>query len=166
MSLSDLAKTEIKLPSFRRKPRQDAPERPERPRARKPPDYHRSFRRTTAPRGVTGLDIEPGEVVAAQAKLEGGAITVERAASGVIPHNFVRDGEVSDGDALASWLKGFFSENNFPRTVRVGATSHRAVMRTIDLPPLTDAGDIARRSGSRRPSTSPCRPSAWCSTTR
>ena len=60
-----------------------------------------------------------------------------------IPEGLVRDGEVVDASALGSALKDIFNAHNLPGAVRVGLTSPRAVMRMIDLPPLTDDADIA-----------------------
>jgi type IV pilus assembly protein PilM len=101
-------------------------------------------RRSGAARGsgpVTGLDIQPGEVVAAQVHVNG-AIAVERAVSGTITHNMVREGEVADPEALGAWLKNFFAEHKLPSRVRVGLASQRAIMRVLDLPPIADAGDL------------------------
>src|SRR4051812_6638548 len=91
---------------------------------------------------VVGLDIQPGEVVAAEVRQDAG-LTVERAVCAPIDAALVREGEVADVDGLATQLKALFAEHKLSPRVRVGLASQRAVMRTIDLPPLEDDADIA-----------------------
>jgi type IV pilus assembly protein PilM len=181
MSLSSLAKKEIKLPRRKRRGseadvEQAVAEKPPAEVADAPPAEHvadataaeqdakpakarkslkapklaapkllrrgRTNGRRTDHGVVVGLDIQPGEVIAAQVRLDGG-IVVERAVAGEIDHNIVREGEVAEPVLLGSFLKDFFAEHELPTNVRVGLASRRAVMRFIDLPPLTDASDIA-----------------------
>jgi type IV pilus assembly protein PilM len=90
---------------------------------------------------VVGLDIEPGYVAAVQATP--GSVAVERAAIAQLPSGVVRDGEVLDVDTLASVLKQLFTEHKLPRRVRLGVANQRIVMRTIDLPPISDSKQLA-----------------------
>jgi type IV pilus assembly protein PilM len=90
---------------------------------------------------LVGLDIEPGYVAAVQAAA--GRVAVERAAYAALAPGVVRDGEVVDIDTLASVLRDLFAEHKLAKRVRVGVANQRIVMRTIDLPPLTDTKDIA-----------------------
>jgi type IV pilus assembly protein PilM len=85
---------------------------------------------------VVGLDIEPGYVTAVQTTA--GRVTVERAAYAPLAPGVVRDGEVVDVDTLAEVLRKLFDEHKLSKRVRVGVANQRIVMRTIDLPPLTD----------------------------
>ena len=55
----------------------------------------------------------------------------------------MRDGEVADVDGLATTLKELFAQHKLPKNVRVGLANQRIVMRTIDLPPMTDAKQLA-----------------------
>jgi type IV pilus assembly protein PilM len=55
----------------------------------------------------------------------------------------VRDGEVVDVDTLAGVLRAMFAEHKLGKRVRLGVANQRIVMRTIDLPPLTDPKAIA-----------------------
>jgi type IV pilus assembly protein PilM len=55
----------------------------------------------------------------------------------------VREGEVLDVETLAGTLRTLFAEHKLGKRVRVGVANQRIVMRTLDLPPLTDAKDIA-----------------------
>jgi len=90
---------------------------------------------------VVGLDIEPGYVAAVQAAGERAA--VERAAFAPLAPGVVRDGEVVDVETLAGVLKTLFAEHKLARRVRIGVANQRIVMRTIDLPPLTNPKEIA-----------------------
>jgi type IV pilus assembly protein PilM len=95
----------------------------------------------TSGKTLVGVDIEPGYVAAVQSTC-GGAV-VERAAIASLAPGVVREGEVADIDTLASVLHDLFRDNKLPRRVRLGVANQRIVMRTLDLPPLTSAKDIA-----------------------
>ena len=90
---------------------------------------------------VVGLDIEPGYVAAVQATA--GRPAVERAAYASLAPGVVRDGEVVDVDTLAEVLREMFAAHKLAKRVRVGVANQRIVMRTIELPPLTDSKQIA-----------------------
>ena len=55
----------------------------------------------------------------------------------------VRDGEVMDPDSLADVLRQLFKEHKLDKRVRLGVASPRIVVRTLDLPPLKDAKQLA-----------------------
>jgi type IV pilus assembly protein PilM len=95
----------------------------------------------SAGRKVIGLDIEPGYVAAVETR--SGGVAVERAASAQLAPGVVREGEVIDVDTLAAVLRKMFTEHKLSRRVRLGVANQRIVMRTLDLPPLTDAKEIA-----------------------
>jgi type IV pilus assembly protein PilM len=95
----------------------------------------------TSGRNVVGLDIEPGYVAAVQGSA--GRVAVERAASVALAPGAVHDGEVLDVEVLAGALRELFSEHKLPKRVRLGVANQRIVMRFIELPPLTDAKEIA-----------------------
>ncbi len=90
---------------------------------------------------VVGLDIEPGYVAAV--RTSPGSVAVEEAASVQLPPGVVRDGEVVDVSTLAGTLRELFSESKLSRRVRVGVANQRIVVRTLHLPPLQDAKEIA-----------------------
>jgi type IV pilus assembly protein PilM len=94
-----------------------------------------------ARKNLVGLDIEPGYVAAVQASA--GRVAVERAAYAPLAPGVVRDGEVVDMDTLAGVLRDLFAEHKLGKRVRLGVANQRIVMRTVDLPPLTDAKEIA-----------------------
>ncbi len=111
----------------------DAPTKAARPR--------RSVPRSQRSRNLVGLEIEPGQLIAVQSRLNG-HVVVERAAGKPIAANLVRDGEVSDVDALSSALAELFDGSGLDRRVRIGIANQRIVMRQIELPPITDAKEL------------------------
>lgn len=101
-------------------------------------------RKPTAPRGrsVVGLDIEPGRVVAAEVSVNGN-VRLERVATADLSVGVVRDGEVVDVDAVSTALKQLWSDNKgLGRDVRIGIANAKIVVRTVDVPPVTDAAQI------------------------
>jgi type IV pilus assembly protein PilM len=96
---------------------------------------------TRAGKSTVGLDIEPGYVAAVEAK--GAPVTIERAAVATLAPGVVREGEVADVDTLADVLRDLFREHKLPRRIRLGVANQRIVIRTLDLPPLTNPKDIA-----------------------
>jgi type IV pilus assembly protein PilM len=91
---------------------------------------------------VVGLDIEPGLVAAVKVRVNG-TIRAERAAALPLEADIVREGEVVDVDALTEALRELFSGSGLGKRVRVGIANQRTVMRTIDLPPVTDRKELA-----------------------
>jgi type IV pilus assembly protein PilM len=93
-------------------------------------------------RPIVGLDIEPGRAVAAEVTVNG-VVRLKRAASIALPLGVVRDGEVVDVAAVSSALRQLWSENKgLGRDVRIGVANAKIVVRTVDIPPLTDKGQI------------------------
>jgi len=95
-------------------------------------------------RGATlvGLDIQPGYVSAVQARVNG-SIQVQKAAGAALPPDTMREGEVLDGTALADTLREMFREAKLDKRVRIGVANQRTVLRTMELPPLTDRKELA-----------------------
>lgn len=95
-------------------------------------------------RGVTlvGLDIQPGYVSAVQARVNG-SIQVQKAAGAALPPDTMREGEVLDGTALADTLREMFRDSKLDKRVRIGIANQRTVLRTMELPPLTDRKELA-----------------------
>ncbi len=90
---------------------------------------------------LVGLEIEPGQLIAVQSRLNG-HVVVERAAGRPIPPNVVRDGEVSDVAALSQALEELFDGSGLDRRVRIGIANQRIVMRQIELPAITDPKEL------------------------
>jgi len=91
---------------------------------------------------VVGLDIQPGFVGAVQARVNG-SIIADRAAVLPLPADAVREGEVVDEADLSRVLRELFSSERFAKRVRVGVANQRTVMRTLELPPMTDRKELA-----------------------
>jgi type IV pilus assembly protein PilM len=92
-------------------------------------------------RRVAGLDIQPGHVVAVQARVNG-RVVVEQAAALPLPADAVREGEVLDEDALAETLRELFRDGRLGKEVRVGVANQRTVLRTLELPPVGDGKEL------------------------
>src|SRR5688572_10771088 len=92
---------------------------------------------------VTGLEIEPGSIAAAKVTVNG-HVTVDQAAVAPLEPNVVRDGEVGDAPALTEALKAMFRDHkDLGKKVRVGIANARIVVRPLDLPPMSDAKELA-----------------------
>ncbi len=91
---------------------------------------------------IVGLDIQPGFVAAVRARVNG-SIVAERAAVLPLGADTMRDGEVMDEDALADVLRELFASSGLGKRVRVGVANQRTVLRTIELPPVTDEKELA-----------------------
>lgn len=92
-------------------------------------------------RTVVGLDIEPSHLAAAEATVNG-HVCVQRAAVASLAPGIMRDGEVTDVEGLSAALKDFFSAHKLPRRVRLGVANQRIVVRTLDLPPISDPREL------------------------
>jgi type IV pilus assembly protein PilM len=102
-------------------------------------DLHLGRRSNSA---LVGLDIQPGFVAAVQAQVNG-TIMAERAAALPLAADTVRDGEVADEGALSDVLRELFADSGLGKRVRVGVANQRTVLRTLELPPLTDQKELA-----------------------
>jgi type IV pilus assembly protein PilM len=91
---------------------------------------------------LVGLDIQPGFVAAVNARVNG-SIVAEQAASLPLPADAVRDGEVMDESAVSDALRELFGESGLSKRVRVGVANQRTVLRTLELPPVTDQKELA-----------------------
>src|SRR5271170_5344467 len=91
---------------------------------------------------VVGLDIQPGFVAAVKASVNG-SIVATRATCLPLASDTVREGEVVDADALSGVLRELFSGSRLNKRVRVGIANQRTVMRTLELPPVTDHKELA-----------------------
>jgi type IV pilus assembly protein PilM len=90
---------------------------------------------------LVGLDIEPGYVAAVEGRP--GRVAIERAAVAPLAPGVVREGDVIDVETLAGTLKTLFADHKLGKRVRLGVANQRIVMRTIDLPPIDGAKEIA-----------------------
>lgn len=92
---------------------------------------------------LVGLTIEPGCIAAAHASVNG-SITIDDGARAELEPGVVRDGEVADADALAEALRALWREHKgLDKKVRIGVANARIVVRTMHLPPIADAKQLA-----------------------
>jgi type IV pilus assembly protein PilM len=97
----------------------------------------------TSGRSVVGLDIEPGHVTAVEAHEVDGALVVQRAVSAPLEPGVMRDGEVTDVEGLGEALRELFRDTKLARRVRIGVANQRIVVRTVDMPPIENAKELA-----------------------
>lgn len=90
---------------------------------------------------VVGLDIQPGHVAAVQAHVNG-SVVAEHAAALPLPADTVREGEVLDEGVLGDALRELFRDSRLSKRVRVGVANQRTVLRTLELPPITDRKEL------------------------
>ena len=91
---------------------------------------------------VVGLDIQPGHVAAVQARVNG-SIVAEHAAALPLPADTMREGEVLDESVLGETLRELFRDSRLSKRVRIGVANQRTVLRTLELPPITDRKELA-----------------------
>ena len=92
---------------------------------------------------AVGLTIEPGRIAAAQVSVNGRIVVQDGARADLAP-GIVRDGEVADGEALAEALRDLWREHrDLDRRVRIGVANARIVVRTLYLPPIESAKELA-----------------------
>ena len=92
-----------------------------------------SFRKSSD-RGTVGLDIDGRYLAAAQVDDGRVALGVSRD----LPDGLVRDGEVSDPQALGEQLKAFAADAGLPKKVRLGVANQQIVVRVVQLPRIED----------------------------
>jgi type IV pilus assembly protein PilM len=102
----------------------------------------RSLGRRGGGADIVGLDIQPGFVAAVQAKVNG-SVLAERAAMLPLGADTMRDGEVADDGTLSDVLRELFDQSGLGKRVRVGVANQRTVLRTLELPPVTDQKELA-----------------------
>ena len=91
---------------------------------------------------LVGLNIEPSTVTAAQVSVNG-SISIDRAAVVDLEPGIVRDGEVADVEGLANALRTLYRENKgLDKRVRIGIANAKIVVRTIELPPISDRKEL------------------------
>jgi type IV pilus assembly protein PilM len=90
---------------------------------------------------IVGVDIETGSVAACEVQTNGAA-RLGRHAVVSIEAGIVREGEVTDPDALAAVLRSTFDEYRLPRSVRMGIASQRVVVRTVRMPRIEKPEEI------------------------
>jgi type IV pilus assembly protein PilM len=89
-------------------------------------------------REIVGLKIGASKIGAARVAMNGTG-RVLQVASAPLPEAIVSGGEVKDPEALGEALRALFAEHKLPRrAVRVGVSSNRVGVRTIELSGIHD----------------------------
>ena len=98
---------------------------------------------------IVGLELDPSHIAAAEVHVNG-QVTVRKGGVADLRPGVLRDGEVVDTVALAEGLRALFAEHDLGTHVRVGVANQRIVVRTLDLPLVSDdaALDAAVRAGA------------------
>ena len=90
-----------------------------------------------------GLEIEPSAVHAASVTVNG-SLAVAVAALAPLEAGVVRDGEVTDVEALSGVLRAMWAEHkDLPKRVRIGVANQKIVVRVIELPAIDDPKQLA-----------------------
>jgi type IV pilus assembly protein PilM len=89
--------------------------------------------------GLTGLDISMNTLAAARVS-DG---RVRSASVTTVDPGLIVDGEIADPAALGAVIADFFAGNAMPNKVRIGIASPRVVIRTIEMPVITDRKEFA-----------------------
>src|SRR3954452_11724342 len=92
-------------------------------------------------KNVVGLDIEAGSVAAAEVASNGHVAVTKFGAIGLSP-GVVRDGEVSDAQALSEALKELFARHKLSKSVQLGLASQRVAVRVLRLPAIDDHKEL------------------------
>jgi type IV pilus assembly protein PilM len=98
---------------------------------------------------VVGLEMDPSHLAAAEVHVNG-QITVRKGAVAHLRPGILRDGEVVDSAGLSDALRALFAEHELGTNVRLGVANQRIVVRTLDLPLVSDpaALDAAVRAAA------------------
>jgi type IV pilus assembly protein PilM len=99
-------------------------------------------RRANSRRPIVGLEIEPSAIHAASVEVNG-RIVVKHAAMAPLEAGIVRDGEVTDVEALAEALRNLFRDHrDLDKRVRIGLANQKIVVRVMELPPISDPKEL------------------------
>ncbi len=100
-------------------------------------------KRVSKNRSLVGLDIEPSGVSIVQVSVNGGVLKIDQGATVPLDAGIVRDGEVTDVEALSDALRTLYRENKgFDKRVRVGVANQKIVVRVVELPPIADPKEM------------------------
>lgn len=88
---------------------------------------------------VVALDMGSSAIAGVEIKAGRDRVALAKAAVEPLAPGLLHDGEIRDADALALELKRFWKANRFSgRRVRLGVANQKVLVRTIELPVLTD----------------------------
>ncbi len=90
---------------------------------------------------MVGLEIEAGSIGATEVAANGD-VRVTATATGALPPEAFRDGEVADPEAVSEALSKLFDEHKLSKRVRLGIANQRVVVRTLRLPVIEDPKEL------------------------
>lgn len=95
---------------------------------------HESVQAPFKQAGLVGLDVSATSLAAVKA----GDNRIRTASLTTLDKGLIVDGEIADADGLGAAIAEFFAANGMPKKVRMGVASPRVVIRTIEVPAITD----------------------------
>ncbi len=88
---------------------------------------------------VVALDLGSSAIAGVEVKTSRDRVSLSKASVEQIPTGLIAEGEIQQPAELAAELKAFFKSAKFTgKRVRLGVANHRVLVRTIDLPLLSD----------------------------
>jgi type IV pilus assembly protein PilM len=97
---------------------------------------------TTKKKSLVGLDLGAGSIAATEVRVNGRPVVAGYGVAS-LPTGVYHEGEVTDAEALGDALKALFSERKLSRDVRLGIANQRVAVRTLFLPPIESAEELA-----------------------
>ena len=89
-----------------------------------------------------GVELEPSAVHAASVTVNG-TLSIKEAAYAPLEAGVVRDGEVTDTEALTVAFRELWdTHKGLPKRVRIGVANAKTVVRVIELPPIADKKEL------------------------
>lgn len=95
------------------------------------------FKRKQRTATIVGLELDPSHIAAAEVEVNG-QVTVTKGAVAHLRPGILRDGEVVDTAELSDALRKLFADTDLGTNVRLGVANQRIVVRTLDLPLVSD----------------------------
>jgi type IV pilus assembly protein PilM len=96
---------------------------------------------TSKQKSVVGLDVEAGGVAAAEVG-GNGSRQISQVAVAPLEGGLIKEGEVTDPEALSEALASMFAEHKLSKTVRLGVANQRVAVRTFRLPLIEDPQEL------------------------
>ena len=88
---------------------------------------------------IAALDMGSSAIAGVELRSSRDRVSLTRAAVDPLPPGLIHDGEIVQPEELAGELRRFWKAHRFAgKRVRLGVANQRVVVRTIDLPALTD----------------------------
>jgi type IV pilus assembly protein PilM len=96
---------------------------------------------TSKQKSVVGLDLEAGSVAAAEVGADRER-SVSQVAIAPLGTGVIKEGEVTDPEALGAALRSLFTEHKLSKSVRLGVANQRVSVRSFRLPLIEDEAEL------------------------